>query len=197
MPVTVKVAPFPLDPSILSDEGLMREVGDLAVRLIRTRTEKGLDVENTPFLPLSAAYAERRQKAGYGSTSNLTLSGQMLNDMAVVSVSGNKVTLGFRSEGNRPGRGGTLVQRSRETGAQNKAFWHHVSGAGQSRVKRRFFDLSAQDVQQITAAVRSYLDRSIRAAISGAAGLSAAAKATGRVSIATRMGVGGRGRWRA
>jgi hypothetical protein len=198
MPVTVKVAPFPLDPGILGSERLMREVGDLAVRLIRTRTEQGKDAEGQPFLPLSAAYAAQRQKEGYGTTSNLTLSGSMLGGMRVVEVSANKVTLGFTGDSMRGGRGGTLVQRSREVGGNPKAFWHHVTGAGPSRVKRRFFDLMPAEVQQITQAVRNYLDAAIRAAVGGAAGLRTAGRVTGRMApTATRVNVGGRGRWRA
>jgi hypothetical protein len=198
MPVTVKVAPFPIDAGILSNDRLMREVGDLAVSLIRKRTEQGKDADGAPFLPLSAAYAERRQKAGYGTTSNLTLSGGMLGGMRVVEVSANKVTLGFTGDSQRSGRGGTLVQRSREVGGNPKAFWHNVTGAGPSRTKRRFFDLMPSEVQAITAAVQRYLDAAIRSAVSGAAGLRAASRATGRVATtATRVSVGGRGRWRA
>ena len=182
MPVTVKVQPFPLDSSVLSNEGLMREVGDLAVRLILQRTREGKDVTNAPFLPLSDAYAKRRAKEGYGTTSNLTLSGGMLDGMRVIEASGNKVTLGFTGDSQRGGRGGTLVQRSREIGGNPKAVWHHLTGAGRSRVKRPFFDLTDGDKALLTERVRAYLDRVIRAAQSGAAGLASASRVSAALS---------------
>jgi hypothetical protein len=42
-------------------------------------------------------------------------------------------------------RGPTLIQRSRAESSEQKAIFHHVTGAGKSRVKRRFFDLTGED----------------------------------------------------
>ena len=39
----------------------------------------------------------------------------------------------------------TLIQRSREKAAAEKALFHQKTGAGKSKVKRRFFGLSTQD----------------------------------------------------
>lgn len=43
----------------------------------------------------------------------------------------------------------TLIQRSREKRPSEKAWFHQVSGAGKSRVKRPFFELSADDERAI------------------------------------------------
>ena len=47
------------------------------------------------------------------------------------------------------GKGGTWNQRSREMSSELKAIYHQVSGAGKSRVIRRFFELSDADVAAI------------------------------------------------
>lgn len=48
-------------------------------------------------------------------------------------------------------RGPTLIQQSRAIPPGQKALWHHVSGAGKSRVKREFFDLNAEDLDVLAA----------------------------------------------
>ena len=49
------------------------------------------------------------------------------------------------------GRRMTMVQRSREVPAAEKAIYHQVAGAGKSRVKREFFGLNDDDLSQLTA----------------------------------------------
>lgn len=137
------------------DAALMREVGTLLARRIRTRTESGKDVDGGSFAPLSADYAKARQKAGVGTRSNLTLSGAMLNDMQVTRVDRRMATISFTSQDNTPGHGGTLIQRSRETGANLKARMAN----GDGRVRREFFGLSDQDIEVATEAVARALDR--------------------------------------
>lgn len=46
----------------------------------------------------------------------------------------------------RRSRGPTLIQKSRSIAPGQKALWHHVLGAGKSRIKREFFDLNAEDL---------------------------------------------------
>ncbi len=43
----------------------------------------------------------------------------------------------------------TLTQRSRNVRPIDKAVWHVVSGAGRSRVLRKFFGLSPADIEAI------------------------------------------------
>lgn len=141
----------------LSDEQLMLETATLLNRRIRTRTEQGVDVHGASFAPLSPGYAKARQKAGVGTRSNLTLSGAMLNDQQVTSATRRTATISFVSQDNTPGRGGTMIQRSRETGANLKARMAN----GDGRVTRAFFELNDADIQAATEAVGRYLDRAI------------------------------------
>jgi hypothetical protein len=43
----------------------------------------------------------------------------------------------------------TIIQRSREMSSQEKAIYHQIAGAGKSRVKRKFFELSDGDIEAI------------------------------------------------
>lgn len=156
MPMTVQLTVPRL--SVTPDAAFMREVGDFAIRLIRTRTERGQSVTGQPFTPLSEGYAKVKRAELGTDAADLTVSGRMLNDMAVVETRPGRVTLGFRSEGGRAPRGSqTLIQRSRAVGAQDKAFWHHVAGAGQARVRRPFFALSDSDRGRIRDRVATWL----------------------------------------
>lgn len=73
----------------------LREVGLLARELIITRTLRGVDVNNLPFAPYSEGYAEQKQAALGTSQVNLQVSGNMLNQIAVVDVDDESVTLGW------------------------------------------------------------------------------------------------------
>lgn len=158
MPVTVTSTVGKLAALPLSDQVLMAEVGQMGIRSIHSRTSAGTDVNGKAFQPLSEGYAKARTKQGLGSTSNLTLSGAMLNAMTLAEVGTRMVTIGFMSGGGRGSSRGTLIQKSRSAGANFKATMH----MGDGRVERRFFDLNDADEQAITAAVARYLDRVIR-----------------------------------
>lgn len=43
----------------------------------------------------------------------------------------------------------TFIQRSRAVSSEQKAIWHHVTGAGRSRVTREFFDLGEAEQDQV------------------------------------------------
>jgi len=60
-------------------------------------------------------------------------------------------------------KGPTLIQRSRRKSPAEKAIYHDQAGAGRSRVKRRFFELTERDQQLIG----QTLERHITWAISG------------------------------
>lgn len=159
MPVTVTLN-LPDFQQPFLDAATMRDVGDLAIRMIRTRTEAGKDVTGAAFAPYTPGYAERRAKEGLGITPNLTVSGRMLNDMGVVAVAPGSVSIGFRSSGGGPvrGKGLTLIQRSRALGAEDKARFHDVLGAGASRTVRKFLGLTPQETETIRDRVRRHLD---------------------------------------
>ena len=140
---------------------LMREIGLMAARLIRTRPEHGLDVHGAAFQSLSDGYAKQKQKALGHSRADLQVSGRMLNDMQVTEVTENRATIGFISSGAGSSRG-TFIQRSRSVGANDKAFFHNEVGAGKSQVIREFFDLSEADADQIETAVDAYLEKMLQ-----------------------------------
>lgn len=142
----------------LSDESLMTEVGQLAIRRIHSRTSAGKDVDGAPFQPLSGGYAKARTKQGLGTTSNLTLSGAMLNAMTIAEVGPRKVSIGFATGGGRGASRGTLIQKSRSAGANFKATMH----MGDGRVERKFFALSDEDETAITAAVDRFIGQYFR-----------------------------------
>lgn len=152
MKVTIIGAPLAQLP-LLSEE-LMRDIGDLALRRIRTRTENQTAVDGSPFQPLSPDYAALKQRELGHQRADLQVSGRMLNDMSVVAATQTSVTLGFRSQGGGGG-GGTFIQRSRALGAADKAFFHNEGG----RVLRPFFELNDEDEAAIAEAVDRHLAR--------------------------------------
>ena len=159
MGVTVTRSFGPLRDVLPDSTGLMREVGDFAIRRIRTRTERGIDSNDVPFQPLSQGYAKRKQREVGHSRADLTLSGRMLNDMAVVAVTERSCEISFRSQGGS-GQGNTMIQRSRSVGAADKAFFHVEGNHG---VVRDFFGLTDEDEQLIAQQVEDEIGRRIDA----------------------------------
>ncbi len=142
MPITLKVSrdfgTLSLDDVLTTED--MQDVGDLALRLIRTRTEGGQDVRGAAFADYSAGYAAQKREALGHARVDLTVSGRMLNDMQVTSVSNTSATISFVSQGGGSS-GGTFIQRSRSLGAADKAAFNNPS--------REFFGLSSEDEQTI------------------------------------------------
>jgi hypothetical protein len=69
----------------------MREIGLLARERIYNRTIAGKDAEGNTFAPYSEGYAKAK-----GSTFvDLTVSGNMLNQMQIVEVDEDSVSLGW------------------------------------------------------------------------------------------------------
>jgi len=156
MPVTVKVAPIGFDKFLPVDEAVMRDVGDLAIRMIRTRTEQGKDKDGGAFVAYTPKYAELKAKELGAGPVNLTVSGRMLNDMEVSDTGPNRASIGFRSSGGRA-TGKTFIQRSRSVGAEDKARWHDRDGAGKSRIKRPFMGLTDAETAKVQDRVEKYL----------------------------------------
>jgi hypothetical protein len=59
----------------------------------------------------------------------------------------------------------TFIQRSRQVASEQKAIWHHVTGAGRSQVRRPFFDLGEGEQDRL----RSGLEALIQARLDGSA----------------------------
>ena len=51
----------------------------------------------------------------------------------------------------------TLIQQSRRKSPAEKAVYHHDAGAGKSRVKRPFFDVTEQQLDTLRAALSKRL----------------------------------------
>jgi hypothetical protein len=56
----------------------------------------------------------------------------------------------------------TFIQRSRSKGAEEKATYHQVTGAGKSRIRRRFFELSDADVDAIVKQVDRGIEEGLK-----------------------------------
>ena len=54
-----------------------------------------------------------------------------------------------------------MVQRSRRTSPQDKAFFHQVTGAGKARTKREFLGLTDAEIAQITTRLDTGLRRKV------------------------------------
>jgi hypothetical protein len=72
----------------------MREIGLLARERIIRRTRQGQGVEGS-FEPYSADYAATKRAALGTAAVNLTVSGNMLNQLVIVDLSETSVTLGW------------------------------------------------------------------------------------------------------
>ena len=147
----------PLREIVEIPRAALQDIGDFAITRIRQRTERGIDVDGQAFAPLSPAYARAKQDAGLRPDADLTVSGRMLNDMRATVPEAGVVEIAFVSRGGRA-TGRTFIQRSRAVGAADKAFFHNEAGAGRSRVIRKFFDLSDEDMAVIYERVGRALD---------------------------------------
>ena len=136
----------PLELILTEDD--MRDVGDLLLRRIRTRTEAGQDVSGSAFDDYSPGYAQRKREALGHARVDLTVSGRMLNDFQVTSVTNRSATLSFISQGGSS-VGGTFIQRSRAMGAADKAAYNNPT--------REFVGASEEDEQAIVDALEKAL----------------------------------------
>jgi len=148
MAVSIKVSKDfgPLTINLTAQD--MREVGDLLVQRIRTRTEAGVDVHGAGFRAYSQEYAAEKSKALGHARVDLTVSGRMLNDMQVTAATATTAEISFISSGGGGG-GGTFIQRSRSLGALDKAEFNNPS--------REFFAVSEADEDAVVSALERVL----------------------------------------
>lgn len=73
----------------------------------------------------------------------------------------------------KPRSRGTLAQVARALGAssrnvspETKAVYHHVTGAGRSRIKRQFFDLNEPELQQLATLIETRLAKRLQSPVS-------------------------------
>lgn len=152
----------PLTDIKLTDALLMEKVGTFVVEKIRARTESQRDVHGHPFRALSPAYAKQKAQAIGSSAPDLTVSGRMLNALAVTQVSRKQVTIGFNDSGSSGSARGSFIQRSRAVSAAEKAYYHNVTGAGRSQVKREFLGISQADQKAVIKIVEDHIAQAIK-----------------------------------
>lgn len=85
----------PLTDLQFTDTEIMREIGLLERERIVRRTQSGRAVDGSPFTPLSPEYAKQKRAALGTARADLTVSGNMLNDIAITNVEEDSVTLGW------------------------------------------------------------------------------------------------------
>ena len=76
------------------------QAGFQLLDIIRTKTAKGIDFRDRPFLPYSSGYLKRLQKEGRSTKVDLFYSGRMMGALTpggrtVKKTGTNKITLGF------------------------------------------------------------------------------------------------------
>lgn len=105
------------------------------IRIIRTRTRQGRDMNGQPFKPYSKGYLKKRQADGItSSTVNLEYSrqgGMLKNIDHMVSNTFDSVTIYFN-----------------DARARQLALYHNEMGAGKSRIIRKFFGITQQSAQR-------------------------------------------------
>ena len=76
------------------------QAGFQLLDIIRTKTQKGIDFRDVPFVPYSSGYLKKLQKEGKSTKVDLFYSGRMLGALTpgsrtVKKTGTNKITLGF------------------------------------------------------------------------------------------------------
>lgn len=128
----------------------MLRMGDFAADLIRKRTRLGYGVDQEggnkkKLAPLSKNYVKaRKNKRISGATSpnksNLTLTGEMLDDIQTIKASAGSATIGFKDSKNRDKAG------------------YNTEGS-KNRPPRPFFNLSKQEYLQLKDYVETILNK--------------------------------------
>jgi hypothetical protein len=117
------------------DDNKLLKAGFRIVELINENIKKGEDYLGTPFAPYSPKYrvwkeAKYPQDAG---KVNLTLTGNMLRGFHPIKAESNSIILGFE-----------------DASQSTLAYYHDQSGAGRSRVLRKFLGLHDKQYQDVT-----------------------------------------------
>ena len=73
----------------------VKQGGFQLIEIIRTKTKKGIDVNDVPFQPYTRAYRKRLEKEGRPLRVDLRYSGDMMGDLTTKKTGKHKVSLGF------------------------------------------------------------------------------------------------------
>lgn len=108
----------------INDKQLVEMIAERVKSNIFTRTQAGYDTDYKTFLPYNPKYAEKEGK----TIVNLTLTGQMMNEMTQVALDNNTAKIFFMTERSR-----TLADK------------HNNIGVGRQRKIRKFFGINIRD----------------------------------------------------
>lgn len=129
----------------LVDQKLLNKIGLAGIRRIKDRTRRGVDYLGLSFKAYSEGHAKKRRKLGL-PTGHVDLvfslydgMMQQLDHMVFRDLSGLSILIDDNEK-------------------QQLAVWHNIEGAGRSRVKREFFNLSDADVDEIDTLVGVHID---------------------------------------
>ncbi len=127
---------------------LLADLAEEARSAILRRTARGLDYKGMPFKSYSRRWmAERRKRGKQTSRVDLNFTGRMLSDVLTrIDPANGRAVVSFGGSG---------------TGSR-LAYYHHVSGAGSSRVRREFFALSEGDVENLKKMLEEHIDGVVR-----------------------------------
>lgn len=114
-------------------EDYLKRIGREIVNVIRDRTAKSLDKNRNPFPAYSKEYkaSDDFKLAGKTSRVDLTLSGDMLADLGVLSVKKGQIEIGF------------------ERGEQRAKAHGHITGANGNLPVRNFLGISEDELGSI------------------------------------------------
>ncbi len=127
---------------------LLADLAEEVRSAILKRTARGLDYKVVPFKPYSRRWKDERRKMGkQTSRVDLDFTGRMLWDvLTMIDQANGRAVVSFGGSG---------------TGAK-LAYYHHVSWAGSSRVRREFFALSEGDVENLKKILEEHIDGVVR-----------------------------------
>ena len=106
-------------------------IGQEIIDYIVERTQEGTDKRGKPFKKLSKDYAKFKRSIGAGGQADLTLSGDMLGELDIISDKNGEITLGF------------------EDSEQNDKADGHITGMRGKGVKRDFLGVWKYEVAEI------------------------------------------------
>jgi hypothetical protein len=124
-------------PSQYSNRTATAIANDL-IDLILARTEKGEGSNGKKFPKYSSAYKKsfEFQAAGKGNNVDLRLSGEMLNELSIVSVAAGEIVIGYNEDSSVAGRVEGNVLGS-------------YGGDPDSKKARNFLELSEKEIQGV------------------------------------------------
>ena len=123
------------------DKGI-KQAGFQLIEIIRTKTKKGIDVNDVVFQPYTRAYRKRLEKEGRPLTVDLRYSGDMLGSLTSNKTGKHKVTLGFA--------------RAEE---RNKAMFNQVMRGDKNRV---FFGFNKRTENIIQKTFNRFVEKELR-----------------------------------